>query len=79
MEMAISKNQGYLNGFYQDLARQRFGLIIMDKQYVLFKDGTTAFSEENNGWVKSILIPLLEYYQPITWLRSSGTEIYAIR
>lgn len=79
MEMAISKNQGYLNRFYQDLARQRFGLIIMDKQYVLFKDGTTAFSEENNAWVKSILIPLLEYYQPITWLRSSGTEIYAIR
>lgn len=79
MEMAISKNQGYLNGFYQDLARQRFGLIIMDKQYVIFKDGTTAFPEENNAWVKSILIPLLEYYQPITWLRSSDTEIYAPR
>lgn len=79
MEMAISKNQGYLNDFYQDLARQRFGLIIMDKQYVIFKDGTTAFPEENNAWVKSILIPLLEYYQPITWLRSSDTEIYAPR
>lgn len=79
MEMAISKNNKYLNVFYQDLARQRFGLIIMDKQYVLYKDGTTAFSEENNAWVRSILIPILEYYQPITWLRSSGTEIYAAR
>jgi len=79
MEMAISKNQGYLHGFYQDLAHHRFGLIIMDKQYVIFKDATTAFPEENNAWVKSILIPLLEYYRPITWLRTSDTEIYAPR
>jgi hypothetical protein len=79
MEMAISRNEAYLNGFYQDLARQRFGLIIIDKQYVIFKDATMAFPEENNAWVKSILIPLLEYYQPITWLRASDTEIFAPR
>jgi hypothetical protein len=79
MEMAISRNEAYLNSFYQDLARQRFGLIIIDKQYVIFKDATMAFPEENNAWVKSILVPLLEYYQPITWLRTSDTEIFAPR
>jgi len=79
MEMAISNNQGYLNRFNQDLSDQRFGLIIMDKQYVAFKDNSTAFPEENNAWVKFITIPVLEHYQPITWLRSTDTEIYAPR
>lgn len=79
MEMAISKNPEYLNRFYDDLKNQRFSLIIMDKQYVIFKDETTAFPEENNAWVRSIAIPVLEYYQPITWLRSTDTEIFAPR
>jgi hypothetical protein len=79
MEMAISHNQQYLDRFYTDLQNQRFGLIIMDKQYVVFKDSTSAFPEENNAWVKSISIPILQYYQPITWLRDTGTEIYAPR
>jgi hypothetical protein len=79
MEMAISNNQGYLNRFYEDLKTQKYALIVMDKQYVVFKDDSTAFPEENNAWVKLIAVPVQEYYQPITWLRSTDTEIYAPR
>jgi len=79
MEMAISHNQNYLNKFYTDLKNQRFALIVMNKQYVVFKDETTSFPEENNAWVKYITVPILQYYQPITWLRASGIEIYARR
>jgi hypothetical protein len=79
MEIAISHNENYLNGFYSDLKNQRFALIVMNKQYVVFKDVTTSFPEENNAWVKFITVPILKYYQPITWLRASGIEIYARR
>ena len=79
MEMAISHNQNYLTKFYTDLKDQRFALIVMNKQYVIFKDGTASFPEENNAWVKYITVPILQYYQPITWLRASGIEIYARR
>jgi hypothetical protein len=79
MEMSISHNQEYLDRFYQDLKNQRFSLIVMDKQYAIFKDDSTAFPEENNAWVKSVAVPILEYYQPITWLRATDTEVYAPR
>jgi len=79
MEMAISHNQNYLNKFYTDLKNQRFALIVMDKQYVVFKDDSTSFPEENNAWVKYITVPIMQYYQPITWLRDSEIEIYARR
>jgi len=79
MEMAISHNQNYLNKFYNDLKNQRFALIVMDKEGVVFKDETFSFPEENNAWVKYITVPILQYYQPITWLRASGIEIYARR
>jgi hypothetical protein len=79
MEMAISNNQEYLNHFYTDLKNQRFAIIIAEKQYVTFKDTTNSFPEENNAWVKDITVPLLEYYQPITWLRTTDLEIYARR
>lgn len=79
MEMAMANNQTYLQHFYTDLKNQRFGLIVTDKQYVIFKDASRSFSEENNAWVQHIVVPLMQYYQPITWMRASGLEIYARR
>ena len=79
MELSISNNEGYLTRFYKDLKNQRFGLIVANKQFVIFKDSTTEFPEENNAWVKHVVIPLMKYYMPITWLRQSGIEIFARR
>ena len=79
MEMAMANNQSYLQGFYKDLEIQRFGLIVTNKQYVVFKDASRSFPEENNAWVQHVVVPLMKYYQPVTWLRDSGLEIYARR
>lgn len=79
MEMAISGQSAYLQQFYADLAAHRFDLIIVNKQYIIFKDEEDAFPEENNAWVKNITIPLMRYYTPITWLRYTDTEIYVPR
>lgn len=79
MEMAISGQDAYLQEFYADLASHRFDLIIVNKQYLLFKEKDKAFSEENNAWVKNITIPLMEYYTPAAWLRYTDSEIYVPR
>ena len=79
MEMAMANNQSYLQQFYKDLKNQRFGLIITNKQYVVFKDSSRSFPEENNAWVQRVVVPLMQYYQPITWMRDTGIEIFARR
>ena len=79
MEMAISDQDAYLKGFYADLAAHSYDLIVVNKQYLVFKGDEDAFPEENNAWVKNIAIPLMKYYTPITWLRYTDTEIYVPR
>lgn len=79
MEWAISNQSGYLDSFYDELASHRFDLIIINKQYLIYKDKSSGFPEENNAWVKNITTPLYKYYTPITWLRYTDTEIYVPR
>lgn len=79
MEMAISNQRGYLSEFYGDLSQNRFDMIVITKQYDTIKESEQAFSEENNAWVENITIPLMEYYEPIVWLRYTDIEIYIPR
>lgn len=79
MEMAISNQDTYLQQFYDQLASHSFDMIIINKQYINFKDRSDAFPEENNAWVRNITIPLMKYYTPIAWLRYTDTEIYIPR
>jgi hypothetical protein len=79
MEMAISNQRDYLSEFYSDLSQNRFDMIVISKQYDTIKENEQAFSEENNAWVENITIPLMEYYEPIVWLRYTDIEIYIPR
>lgn len=79
MEWAISNQRGYLDSFYNELSSHRFDLIIINKQYLIYKDKESGFSEENNAWVKNISTPLMKYYTPAAWLRYTDTEIYIPR
>ncbi len=79
MEMAISNQRDYLSEFYSDLSQNRFDMIVIAKQYDTIKENEQAFSEENNAWVENITIPLMEYYEPIVWLRYTDIEIYIPR
>jgi hypothetical protein len=67
MQYALSADENYFLNFYDDLAKQRFALIISDPLYIPVKDSSFEFGEENNAWVKWVSAPLLCYYdQKIT-------------
>jgi hypothetical protein len=64
MEMAMSKNQGYLQKFRADLASGKISAVLVDQLNTEHQDESHSFGEENNAWVDEVLLPLLEYYQP---------------
>jgi hypothetical protein len=65
MDQAMAADQDYFEQFYQDLANQRFALIVSDPLFTRIKESTYAFSEENNAWVQWVAQPLLCYYAPV--------------
>jgi len=64
MEMAMSKNQKYLQKFRTDLASGKISAVLVDTMNTEHQDATHSFGEENNAWVDEVLLPLLEYYEP---------------
>jgi len=74
MEMAMSRNDAYLQRFYDDLAAHRFALIVTRKQRIVKKEDE-PFAEENNVWIDSISSRLLCYYQRDFTLESSNTLV----
>jgi hypothetical protein len=66
MDQAMAGNAKYFQSFYQDLARQRFSLIISQPIFISEKTSDESpFPEENNAWVKWVAEPLLCYYTPV--------------
>ncbi len=62
-EMANAENESYLDIFYDDISRQRFSLIVIDRFQLTRKTTAEPFHEEHNRWVEHVLLPLLEQYQ----------------
>jgi len=77
-EMAMSNNQPYLNQFYTDLHKHRFGLIVASRQNLDPQPSKYPFAAENNAWLKKIAIPLMCEYQIDTVL-SVGVAIMSPR
>jgi hypothetical protein len=66
MDQAMASNAQYFQAFYQDLARQRFSLIVSQPIFTNQKTSDESpFPEENNAWVKWVADPLLCYYTPV--------------
>ena len=61
MEMAMSRNQSYLDQFYKDLSDHRFAVIISRNQRPVRKENE-PFAEENNVWIDSVTKPILCNY-----------------
>lgn len=78
MEMAMSRNQIYLEGYYADLANHRFALIVAEKQKVNPKKGG-SFLEEDIAWVTYIGAPLLCYYEPVENINSNNIYFFVPR
>ena len=79
MDQAMADNHTYFEQFYEDLREQRFSLIVSELLYTQLQDRTSAFSEENNAWVKWVSKPILCYYQPEATIRQIGVELLTPR
>ena len=75
MDMAMANNREYFETFHDDLANQRFKLIISDPLRVPKKSSSESFGEENNAWVKWVARPILCYYEPVETLKDIRVQI----
>ncbi|HSA99981.1 MAG TPA: hypothetical protein VLE49_04975 [Anaerolineales bacterium] len=76
---ALSGNARYFEKFYQDLASQRFSLIITSPVNRRFDRSEGHFAEENNAWVKWVTTPLLCYYESFDRLKRVDVELLVPR
>ena len=64
MDRALAGDLDYFESFYQDLANQRFGLIITDPQRIRYADEEEQWGAENDAWVQWVTEPLYCFYEP---------------
>jgi hypothetical protein len=55
MEMAMADTYSYLFQFRQDMAHQRFALIVVDPLNYKIVNEDRSFAEENNIWVRRVM------------------------
>ncbi len=75
MDQAMIPNVEYFRQFYDDLAKQRFALIVTDPLFTSIKDASYAFGEENNAWVIWVSRPILCYYTPIETIHDMRLQL----
>lgn len=79
MEMAMARNDVYLDGFHDALREHEFGLIVIDPQSNVIVDEMRSFAVENNRWVQKVTRPLLCYYEPLVLYEDVGVELFVPR
>jgi hypothetical protein len=75
MDMAMGNSQEYFSGFYSDLARKRFSLIVSEPLKEVEQGQINSFGEENDAWVRWVSNPILCYYEPIKTWKSIKVEL----
>ena len=63
MEMAMAGNKSYLSDFYTKLGKHQFKAIVIDSISTQIQDSSRPFNEENNAWVREVLVPILMFYR----------------
>jgi hypothetical protein len=75
MDKALSGDTQYFEGFYKDLATQRFALIITNPLHERIQTDLDDFNEENNAWVTWVSTPVLCYYEPLVTMRKVTIQL----
>jgi hypothetical protein len=75
MNQALASDAAYFQKFYEDLAAQRFSLVISEPLRTPAQDSSFQFGEENNAWVKWVSIPLLCYYEELDTLKTVKVQL----
>lgn len=65
MEMAMARNQPYMERFHEAISAQHYGLIVSEPLSVQIQGSSHAFGEENDAWSEEVARPILCAYQPI--------------
>ena len=65
MNEAMAGSMSYFAPYYQDLADQRFSLIVTEPLKLSLKAQEGIFAEENDVWTKWVAAPTLCFYEPI--------------
>ncbi|MBT3338071.1 MAG: hypothetical protein HN855_12360 [Anaerolineae bacterium] len=79
MEMAMARNDAYLDGFHDALRQHDFGMIVIDPQSGIMLSEERSFAIENNRWVLKVTRPLLCYYEPLVLYEDVGVELFVPR
>jgi hypothetical protein len=79
MEMAMSRNEPYLESFHNDLRSQRFGLIVVHDLETGLQGREHNFGEENDAWVEEVSQPILCSYEPTTTIASLSLQLLTPR
>jgi len=64
MDRTLASDVEYFTPFYEDLAAQRFGLIITDPQRIRYSREEEQWGAENDAWVQWVTEPLYCFYEP---------------
>jgi hypothetical protein len=68
MEMAMGNNQAYLQRFYRQLDEHQFKAILMEPISTSIQAPWKSFAEENNSYVRNVILPMLMDYQlALSW------------
>ena len=79
MEMAMGRNQSYLEQFQSELQAQRYTLIISDPLTTNLQGQAHSFGEENDAWVRKVAKPILCYYEPVLKAKEPSVMLLAPR
>lgn len=75
MEMAMADNQEYLSVFRQKLADHAFSAILSDSLSANIQGSNRGFAEENNAWVRQVVLPMLEEYEGVLSWRNGEVNL----
>ncbi|GEM_PF-5041606 len=79
LDMALTRNETYLQKFYTDLCHHRFRLIVSEIHKNSLQGRNFAFGDENDIWYFAITRPLLEFYQRSGSIPKHNVEFYVPR
>jgi hypothetical protein len=79
MEMAMSGNSSYLDLFHDDIANQRFSMIVSEPLVIQYQGRSHSFGEENDTWVTNVSEPVLCYYEPSVEFEAVNVVLYVPR
>ncbi|GAB4415216.1 MAG: hypothetical protein Kow002_00130 [Anaerolineales bacterium] len=76
MEMAMGKNEAYLDTFRADMEAQRFAMIVVDPLRYRVLGSKYPFGEENNAWVLRVMKPILCNYREAAIFHEDQIALY---